>query len=101
MKKTLLTLFIVASSFLVTNQSTRQANVPLMEGIPVYILSEPVDQYTVIKKFGTGLTVIKSATLKNITNAYVKAAVKQRNKGVDFDAIYLDGSGKGKLIKFE
>lgn len=94
-------LCLVAISFLsYTQQDDKKglARVNKINGKEVYILCQPLRDYDVVEdvsKFGTSNAF---TTIQTTIETYL---IKADKKGVEYDALLIDGGSRGQLIKFK
>jgi hypothetical protein len=113
MKKIILLSLLCFSQIFSYAQSTPKSNVRKIEGIPVYVLSEPDVEYSVIGKVSDqDATSILNAvsgtpTIRSIIDQakiIISNALRKQRKGKidEFDAIIIDDDGHvGTCIKYK
>lgn len=95
----MLVVFLVGFSF--APKQDYNARVDKIQGIPVYVLSEPLDDYEVVY---TEKNSSRSYSIREtVDNLVSKIRKKQdRNRIGDFDAIMISSDGlKATLIKYK
>lgn len=102
MKKLFLALIAVAAMAMAFTkvQNEGLAKVKTIEGKEVYVLSDPLRNYTVVETYTTAL-VTAVAGRQTIENQ-MKDIIWRGNKNkIDFDALLTDDGKKVTLIKFK
>ena len=110
---TLLAIYLVIMFFAFApgSEENRAATVNLYNGIPVFVMSEPVKPYTVTGQvsnidaaalIGAGLTGADERTVTQMIDAMLTNANRKKKKGkLDFDAIVTADGVTGNCIKWQ
>jgi len=79
------------------------AKVNMMRGMPIFVMSEPIKDYEVLRSEGGGIKWKSALTAGIVNNSIEEDIEKIVNKldGVkNVQAFYLDGSKEGQAIRF-
>lgn len=96
-----LILSVILFSFLFSFKAPAQVLArPLkVDGVPVYIMCEPEQPYTVVDNFNVdGMVVLTCPTIEQEAEWFVKRSNKAK---LIYDAILYSGGKKGLAIKFK
>jgi len=110
--KKLLVIAVMSSAFYSYSQNG-YAKPKKVNGVTVYVMSEPVDNYEVVGQINTlGAQLLTAAfsessadamSIADLTNNLTRKALRKQKKGKvqPFDAIITDNGNEGTLIKFD
>ena len=110
MRNLFLVLLVIVTSLVNAQQrKVSLATVDKVEGIPMFLFSEPVEEYEIVGKAVTGghilkLTLDETSTIDDKAKQLVEKALKRKEDGKvpEFDAIIVDVfKEKAKAIKFK
>jgi hypothetical protein len=110
--KNLLATLLIAASFNTFAQSKKEATVNTCKGVPVFVYSEPTNDYEITGQLTDedALSVLNAVngestfrTISESVTVIVDNALRKKKKGkIDFDAIIISNDGKsGSAIKFK
>jgi ribosomal protein L25 (general stress protein Ctc) len=110
MKKTILVMLLVSITALAFSQDKNGiARVNRIDGVDVYFMSEPLNEYEVVFDVGTGLKASSMLTgglvnegVSEKASQFVKKAIKEaKQEKYEFDAIVYSSGKKVIAVKFK
>jgi hypothetical protein len=97
----LLTALVVATSTVFAQEKKGLAKVQKVSGIEVFVMAEPLLEYTVVDEVNSMYTASVSMVMPQIIENYVdKAKKKSKKENKEFDALIIN-SEKALLIKWK
>ncbi len=88
---------LVFAAFTYRQQEEPNAKVKSIDGIEIYIQSDPVKKYTVVEDILPAKFNFHMSSIDNLCSHYVKVA---KNKDVQFDALIFQNNWRAQLIKW-